>query len=103
MDRLTYRDSNGRALLTNKGMKTYCSTQATADVLCKYEELLNADKQCHYAWIHREDMDFNDERGVLHQKYMCQKCGFIHDFLDGHTSQYQYCPQCGSFLGKITC
>lgn len=48
MERLTYRDSNGRALLTNKGMKIYCSTQATADILCKYEELLNADKPEHY-------------------------------------------------------
>lgn len=38
MERLTYRDSDGRALFTNKGMKIYCSTQATADVLCKYEE-----------------------------------------------------------------
>lgn len=38
MERLTYRDSDGRALLNNKGMKIYCSTQATADVLCKYEE-----------------------------------------------------------------
>ena len=44
MERLTYRDSDGRALLTNKGMKTYCSTQATADVLCRYEEIIDADK-----------------------------------------------------------
>ena len=51
-------------------------------------------------WIHREEMDHKDERGVIHQKYMCPKCGFIHDFIDGHTSQYQYCPQCGLFLGE---
>lgn len=43
LERLTYRDSDGRALLTSKGMKIYCSTQATADILCKYEELLNMD------------------------------------------------------------
>lgn len=43
MKRLTYRNADGRALLTNYGMKIYCSTQATADILCKYEEILTAD------------------------------------------------------------
>lgn len=52
-------------------------------------------------WIHREAMDFIDENHVLHQHFMCKDCGFIHDFIDGHTSQYQYCPQCGTML-KMT-
>lgn len=38
MDRLTYRDDEGRARLTKYGMRMYCSTQATADCFAKLEE-----------------------------------------------------------------
>lgn len=24
----------------------------------------------------------------------CSECGFIHKFIDGHTAQYNYCPNC---------
>ena len=51
-------------------------------------------------WIHLTEKDFQDDDGVLHQKFMCPKCGLIHEFLDGHTSQYNYCPQCGLYLGE---
>ena len=47
-------------------------------------------------WIHREDMDFLDKNNVEHIHFMCSECGLIHDFLDGHISQYNYCPQCGA-------
>ena len=40
IERTTYRDSDGRAKLTSYGAKAYCSTQATADILCMYEEML---------------------------------------------------------------
>lgn len=46
-------------------------------------------------WIHREDLDFKDKLGCNHFHGMCENCGFIHDFIDGHTEQYKYCPQCG--------
>ena len=51
-----------------------------------------------HEWAHREDMDFKDENGVVHWHFMCMKCGFIMDFLDCHTGQYKYCPQCGNRL-----
>ena len=50
-------------------------------------------------WIHREDMDYLDKNKVMHIHFMCQDCGFIHDFIDGHTAQYKYCPSCGSYNG----
>ena len=28
-------------------------------------------------------------------KTECQTCGFQKVFIDNHTSQYKYCPQCG--------
>lgn len=42
MERLTLRDDDSRALLTPYGLRIYCSTQATADCICKLEEELNA-------------------------------------------------------------
>lgn len=42
MERLTLRDDDGRALLTPYGLRIYCSTQATADCICKLEEEMNA-------------------------------------------------------------
>ncbi len=52
-------------------------------------------------WIHRKDIDYKDETGIVHLYGMCSKCGFIHDFLDGHTTQYNYCPQCGVKMEEI--
>ena len=49
-------------------------------------------------WIHREDMDFKDKNNHTHYYGMCTNCGFIHDFIDGHTGQYLYCPQCGMVI-----
>ncbi len=46
-------------------------------------------------WVHREDMDFIDKNKRTHFHGMCTNCGFVHDFIDGHTGQYKYCPQCG--------
>lgn len=40
MERMTYRDETGRARLTLFGKQMYCSTQATADCICKLEEAL---------------------------------------------------------------
>jgi len=44
MDRLSYRDADGRARLTLFGKQMYCSTQATAECFAKLEESLAAYK-----------------------------------------------------------
>ena len=28
-------------------------------------------------------------------KGRCKKCGFVHFFLEGHDTQYKFCPECG--------
>ncbi|MBR6442715.1 MAG: hypothetical protein IKS46_03420 [Clostridia bacterium] len=28
-------------------------------------------------------------------KARCGNCGFVHFFIQGHCSQYRFCPQCG--------
>lgn len=50
----------------------------------------------HGNWIHREDFDYVDNKNAKHWHGMCDQCGFIHDFLDCHTGQYNYCPHCGA-------
>ena len=25
----------------------------------------------------------------------CKKCGFVHFFIEGHDTQYKFCPECG--------
>lgn len=40
MQRLTYRQADYRARFTKEGNRTYCSTQATTDIIAKYEEML---------------------------------------------------------------
>lgn len=31
----------------------------------------------------------------IYDKYRCSECGFTKEFVDGHTTQYEYCPECG--------
>lgn len=52
-------------------------------------------------WLHREIMDYLDKNKVIHNHFMCQDCGFIHDFIDGHTAQYKYCPSCGAKMQEV--
>lgn len=51
-------------------------------------------------WIARKDMNYLDENKIIHEHFMCDRCGFIHDFIDGHTTQYKYCPNCGARMIK---
>ncbi len=52
-------------------------------------------------WLHREIMDYLDKNKVRHNHFMCEDCGFIHDFIDGHTTQYKYCPSCGAKMQEV--
>lgn len=49
-------------------------------------------------WLAREDMDYLDENKAFHNHFQCNQCGLIHDFIDGHTSQYNFCPNCGTYM-----
>ena len=42
MKRITFRTDDNRAKFTVTGNKIYCSTQATADIIAKYEEMLES-------------------------------------------------------------
>ena len=52
-------------------------------------------------WISREDMNYLDENKVTHNHFMCDRCGLVHDFIDGHTAQYNFCPNCGADMRSV--
>ena len=68
MERMTYRDETGRARLTLFGKQMYCSTQATADCICKLEEALQAQEprvmtltevaRCSFCWVEDDQVLF---------------------------------------------
>ena len=47
-------------------------------------------------WDHLSDASDKSFKG------RCSQCGFIHYFIEGHDSQYNFCPQCGADMrGEI--
>ena len=65
-----------------------------------YSAISNAeatDPQRYGRWNRNEAaLDYVEPNGVEHHHGICSECGLIHDFLDCHTAQYNYCPQCGA-------
>lgn len=33
--------------------------------------------------------------------YKCNNCGFEHTFIENHTSQYRFCPNCGADMREV--
>lgn len=71
---------------------------------CKYHCDYGDGEHCHY----REESGciYNKVRTVNTWKHLwdtpdgsfkgrCENCGFVHFFIEGHDSQYRFCPQCG--------
>lgn len=34
-------------------------------------------------------------------KGRCDNCGFVHYFIEGHVTQYKFCPQCGEQKSEL--
>lgn len=66
------------------------------------QALLDAGENVEFAavrygrWNTEPEIDFTDKDGAEHIHGSCSNCGFIHDFIDGHTAQYNFCPKCGA-------
>lgn len=90
MERLTYRDDNGRALLTHFGKQMYCSTQATADCVCmleeRFEEAISLLKE-------QEPIAPKLIKMYPHDIYECGNCG--HRSVGSKDYKAKYCPECG--------
>lgn len=70
--------------------------EITVEEFYEMTKPLDEEIRPHGEWVAREDMDYLDENKVVHNHFECKKCGFIHDFIDGHTAQYNFCPNCGA-------
>ena len=55
---------------------------------CKKELGIESNK-----WNHLWDAPDGSFKG------RCENCGFVHFFVEGHDSQYRFCPQCGEQKG----
>ena len=50
-------------------------------------------------WVEKEGREEGYDIGGVKTWYvqiMCNKCGFIKTAIEGHTSQYNFCPFCGA-------
>ena len=53
----------------------------------------------HARWIVKEGREQGYDIGGVKTWYMqikCSECGFIKTAIEGHTGQYNYCPNCGA-------
>lgn len=52
----------------------------------------------HGHWDVREPMPMHDIKGNLSwgNWYVCTVCGFATTAIEGHITQYKYCPSCGA-------
>ena len=48
-----------------------------------------------YPWEHIWDAPDGTFKG------RCDNCGFVHYFIDGHDTQYKFCPQCGEQKNEL--
>lgn len=52
----------------------------------------------HARWDAREPMPMYDINGISSwgNWYVCTSCGFATTAIEGHITQYKYCPNCGA-------
>ena len=55
----------------------------------------------HGEWIEVEKIQTSipiskDDKPSFEYRLRCSECGFTKNFLDGHTAQYNFCPNCGA-------
>ena len=62
------------------------SWKATQALRCLRKEIL---KEQGTEWEHLWDAPDGTFKG------RCKKCGFVHFFIEGHDTQYKFCPECG--------
>ena len=77
-----------------------CPISDAVFALDKAIESLSADVAPvrHGRWDVREPMPMHDIKGNLSwgNWYVCTGCGFATIAIEGHITQYKYCPSCGA-------
>lgn len=77
-----------------------CPISDAVFALDKAIESLSADVAPvrHGNWDVREPMPMHDIKGNLSwgNWYVCTGCGFATTAIEGHITQYKYCPSCGA-------
>ena len=53
------------------------------------QEIIHEIRAKNCGWEHLWDAPDGTFKG------RCKNCGFVHHFIEGHETQYKFCPQCG--------
>ena len=63
---------------------------------------IDAEPVRHGRWAVREAMPMHDIKGNLSwgNWYVCTGCGFATTAIEGHITQYRYCPNCGAKMDE---
>ena len=78
-----------REKVIKKAERIMCSTvdRDMIDSFC--EDVITMLEEHGTEWEHLWDAPDGTFKG------RCKKCGFVHFFIEGHDTQYKFCPQCG--------
>ena len=66
----------------------YAATRVV-DIMTRLEKVKELLKEHETEWEHLWDAPDGTFKG------RCKKCGFVHFFIEGHDTQYKFCPECG--------
>ena len=74
------------------------------DIHEDYKIIKNYEKPKIGHWITKEGKEQGyDIAGVKtwYKQIMCSECGFIKIAIEGHTKQYNFCPNCGTKMQEV--
>ena len=74
---------------SDRGASPHIDAINNALVLLKEQDAKEHISDCFEPW----DVLWKAPDGTF--KGRCDNCGFVHVFIEGHVTQYKFCPQCG--------
>ena len=90
-------------LMQSYGPATYDMPYGSGDMIIRPEDVMtlpavDAAPVAHGRWIEIETEDAYDFAGIKTWalKARCSECDFVMKFIEAHTGQYIYCPNCGA-------
>ena len=69
-----------------------CTSSEFDDAIYVAIEALEKQERTAYKRLHTR---YTHGGRVRHDEFRCCNCGFTKEFVDGHTTQHKYCPECG--------
>ena len=96
------REDAINAVANNYWNGTECECYAFAHKALDGIQSADAAPVRHGRWIVGEQMPMHDIQGILSwgNWYTCNQCEFKTNAIEGHITQYHYCPNCGAKMDE---